>query len=366
MQSYAIIGNTAYDCMIFHPPMNPTKTRKRTQTVTMRDVARQANVSQSTVSRVLSATSSKVPISEETRVKVMEVIDALGYRPNQFARSLKGRKVHMIGMVIADISNPFYHSMVRAVQDIAFHHHYDVVIANSDHTREKELLFCESILRRPVDGVIIIPYHLTDEDLEALIARTGVVVSAVGEHIHHPDVDVTFANDAKATYEAIQWLIQSRGHQRIAMISANHEFPVIKRRYGAYQQALTDAGLPVRDDYLVEGDWSVESGTAAISHLMALPEPPTAVFAAADTMAIGALEGALDLGLRVPEDVAIIGFDNIPVASWVRPRLTTIAQYPDQMGYHLANSLFERLAGQYTGTSRRFEVPCKLIVRESA
>jgi DNA-binding LacI/PurR family transcriptional regulator len=339
---------------------------KRPQPVTMRDVAQAANVSQSTVSRVISATPSKVPISEETRQKVLTVIEELGYHPNQYARSLRGRKVHMIGMVIADIGNPFYHPMVRAVQDVAFQYHYDVMIANSDHTREKELLFCESIVRRPVDGVVIIPYHLTDEDLENLIARTGVVISAVGNHLTHPNIDVTFADDKKASYEAVRWLIEQRGHKRIAMICANHEYPVIIRRLGAFRQAMEESNLPVPDEYIVEGDWSVESGQNSIRYLMQLPEPPTAIFAASDTIAIGALEGAQQLNLRVPEDVAILGFDNIPIASWVRPRLTTVAQYPDKMGYLLAKSLFQRLQGEYNGPSRRFEVPCHLIERESA
>lgn len=339
---------------------------KRPKVVTMRDVANAANVSQSTVSRVLSSTSSKVPISEETQQKVMAVIEELGYRPNQYARSLRGRKVHMIGMVIADIGNPFYHPMVRAVQDVAFQNHYDVMIANSDHSREKELLFCESIVRRPVDGVVIIPYHLNDDDLSSLIARTGVVISAVGNHLLNPNIDVTYADDYKASYEATRWLIEKKGHRRIAMICANREFPVITRRYGAFYQAMQEASLPIRPEYIVEGDWSFESGQRAIRKLMSLPEPPTAVFAVSDTMAIGSLETALEMGLRVPEDVAIIGFDNIPDASWVRPRLTTVAQYPEKMGYLLAKSLFQRLQGEYNGPGRRFEVPCHLIERESA
>jgi DNA-binding LacI/PurR family transcriptional regulator len=345
--------------------MAQTQPLKRSQAVTMRDVARAADVSQSTVSRILSATSTKVPISEETRQKVMAVIDELGYRPNQFARSLRGRKVHMIGMLIADISNPFYHPMVRAVQDVAFQYHYDVVIANSDHTREKELLFCESIMRRPVDGIAIIPYHLNDDDLNTLIDRTGVAISAVGNHIQHPNVDVTFADDAKASYEAIRWLIEKKGHRRIAMICADHNFPVIMRRYGAFCRAMEEANLPVPPEYIIESDWSVESGQCAIKTLMELPEPPTAVFAASDTIAIGALDAAESLNYRVPEDIAILGFDNIPAASWVRPRLTTVAQYPEQMGYLLANSLFERLQGGYSGPSRRYETPCHLIERGS-
>ncbi len=345
--------------------MEGTRPNKRPQAVTMRDVARKANVSQSTVSRVLGSTPSKVPISEETRAKVLSVIDELGYHPNQYARSQRGRKVHMIGMVIADISNPFYHPMVRTVQDIAFQHHYDVMIANSDHTREKELLFCESIVRRPVDGVVMIPYHLTDEDLDDLIARTGVVISVVGNHIRHPEIDVTFADDYKASYDAVRWLIQTKGHRRIAMIIASRNFPVTMRRFSAFIQAMNDAGLPIPPEYVIEDDWSVESGQKAIRKLLQLPEPPTAVFAASDTIAIGALEMAEAMNYRVPEDIAILGFDNVPAADWVRPRLTTVAQYPEQMGYHLATSLFERLQGEYDGPGRRFEVPCKLIERES-
>lgn len=337
------------------------------ETVTMRDVAKAANVSQSTVSRVLSPASSdsKVLISDETTEKVLAVIKELGYHPNQYARSLRGKKNHMIGMLIADISNPFYHPMVRAVQDVASHYHYSVMIANSDHLREKEVLFCESLLRRPVDGAVIIPYHLNDDDLQNLIARTGMAISAVGNHIQHPDVDVTYADDTKASYEAIQWLIEQRGHRRIAMICGNREFPVTIRRHGAFCKAMADAGLPVPDEYVVEGEWSDEGGRRAITSLLELPEPPTAVFAASDTLAIGALETALEKNYRVPEDLAIIGFDDIPAASWVRPRLSTVAQYPSEMGTLLAKALFERIQGDYSGPSRRFEVQCRFIERES-
>jgi len=333
----------------------------------MRDVARASNVSQSTVSRILSpaTSSSKVSISEETREKVLAVVKKLGYHPNQYARSLRGQNSHVIGMLIADISNPFYHPMVRAVQDVASQYHYSVMIANSDHLRDKELLFCESLLRRPVDGAIIIPYHLTDDDLQDLILRTGMAISAVGNHIQHPDVDVAYADDEKASYDAIHWLIEKCGHKRIAMMHASHEFPVTARRYGAYQRAMDDAHLPVPAEYVVEGDWSVEFGRRAIVSLLKLPEPPTAVFAVADTIAIGALEAAEELNYRVPEDIAFIGFDDIPAASWVRPKLTSIAQDPGEMGRLLAGALFERIQGEYSGSARRFEVPCRLIERES-
>jgi len=333
----------------------------------MRDVAKVANVSQSTVSRILSPakSSSKVLISEETRDKVLAVVKELGYHPNQYARSLKGQKNQMIAMLIADISNPFYHPMVRAVQDVASKHHYSVMVANSDHLREKEQLFCESVLRHPVDGAIMIPYNLTDEELQDLMIRTGMAISAVGNHIRVPEIDVIYADDGKATYQAISWLIKQQGHQRIAMLCASHEYPVTKRRYGAFCRAMKDAGLSVPEEYVIEGDWSVESGIRSIKTLVELPEPPTAVFAASDTIAIGALEAAEEMNYSIPEDIAIMGFDDIPAASWVRPRLTTIAQYPAEMGTYLATALFERILGEYSGPSRRYEVPCHIIERES-
>ena len=336
--------------------------------VTMRDVAKAANVSQSTVSRILSPSTSqsKVPISEETIEKVLTVVKELGYQPNQYARSLRGQKNHVIGMLIADISNPFYHPMVRAVQDVASHYHYSVMIANSDHLPEKETLFCEALLRRPVDGAVMVPYHLSDDDLQNLMARTGMAISAVGNHVQHPNVDVVYADDTKASYEAVSWLIEQRGHQRIAMICANRNFPVIVRRYSAFRKAMEDAGLPVPAEYVVEGDWSPESGGRAIRSLLTLPNPPTAVFAASDTIAIGALAAAEDMNYRVPEDIAILGFDDIPAAAWVRPQLSTVAQYPAQMGTLLANALFERISGEYNGPSRRFEVPCRFFERGSA
>jgi DNA-binding LacI/PurR family transcriptional regulator len=336
--------------------------------VTMRDVARAANVSQSTVSRILNPapSKSKISISEETKEKVLAVVEELGYRPNLYAQSLRGKNSRMIGMLIADISNPFYHPMVRAVQDVAFQHHFSVMITNSDHLREKELLFCEAVLRRPLDGIVIIPYHLSEDELHDLKIRTGMAISAVGNHIQHPEIDVSFANDTKASYEAVSWLIEQRGHRRIAMICADHKFPVIVRRYGAYRKAMEDAGLPVPPDYVVEGDWSVESGRCAIRSLLSLPEPPTAVFAASDTIAIGALEAAEEMNYRVPEDIAIIGFDDVPAASWVRPRLTTVAQNPAEMGSLLAKALFDRILGEYDGPARRYEIPLRFIERESA
>ncbi len=334
--------------------------------VTMHAVAQAAGVTQSTVSRVLSPSDKGIQISPETRARVLAAVAELEFHPNQYARSLRGMRSRMIAILIADITNPFYHPLVRAVQDIAFKHGYDVMIANSDHTLEKEKLFVELLVRRPVDGAVIIPYHLTADDLDDLMARTGVQIATLGSRIEHPRIDVSFTDDARASNELVRWLIHERGHRRLAIICADRDFVATKHRLAGFESALADADLELPDDYIVTGDWTVETGKRGIDRLLSLPAPPTAVFGASDTIAIGALEAALAMGRRVPEDVAIVGFDDIPEAEWVRPRLTTVAQYPAVMGEQLATALFERILGEVDAERRVFEVPYQIMVRESA
>ncbi|MBP7963732.1 MAG: LacI family DNA-binding transcriptional regulator [Caldilineaceae bacterium] len=344
----------------------PQKNAPGKHSVTMRDVAKLAKVSQSTVSRVLNGTKDGISISEETQQRVMEAIETLGYYPNLHAGSLRGQKTRMIAMMIADIANPFYHPMVRAVQDVAATHGYDVMITNTDHMVEGEMHFIEAVIRRPVDGMIMVPYYLTDNDFERLVTRTGAPVAVLGQHVNHPRVDTVYGTDDQAIIEAITWLIQERGHQHIGYIGVTNMFAAGTRRKTAFMDALRQAGRPIEPQLFEMGDWSPDSGERAMQSFLALPQPPTAVFAVNDLMAIGAMEAVQKAGLRIPEDIAIIGFDDIPPAVWVRPRLTTIAQYPAEIGRVMAEALFERLQGDYSGPNRRFEVPCRLVVRESA
>lgn len=345
--------------------MSSTKRTLGRNTVTMRDVAKAAGVSQSTVSRVLRGVSEPIAISKETRQRVLEVVERLEYHPNVHAGSLRGQKTRMIAIMIADITNPFYHPIVRAVQDIAYTHGYDVMIANSDHTLEGERHFVQSVMRRPVDGIIVIPWHLSDDDLGELIDRTGAMVAAVGQHVNHPLVDIAFGNDGQAVYDVVSWLHNTKAHSRIGFIGVTCPSPAGERRRKGYERALQHAGLDVHIDYKQFGDWSLESGYHAMKQLLTLPTPPTAVAVGNDMMAIGAMEAVRQNGLRIPDDVAIVGFDDIPAASWVRPRLTTIAQYPKEMGTRLAEMIFQRINGEYSGPSRRFEVPCRFVERES-
>ncbi|MCB8925864.1 MAG: LacI family DNA-binding transcriptional regulator [Ardenticatenaceae bacterium] len=345
--------------------MASTKRNANRNSVTMHDVAKLANVSQSTVSRVLNETNGPITIGEETRQRVLEAAQQLKYQPNLHAGSLRGQKTRMIALMIADITNPFYHPLVRAVQDAANAHQYDTMIANTDHTLEGEQHFINSVIRRPVDGIIMVPYHLSDDDLDELVERTGSIVAAVGQHLTHPQVDIAFGNDRQATYDVVTWLHTEKGHSQLGFIGVTDNFPAGARRHKGFKDALLNVGLEQQAEYELEGDWSPESGYQAMQKLLSLPEPPTAVFACNDLMAIGAMEAIKQSGLRIPEDIAIVGFDDIPTASWISPRLSTVAQYPAEMGIQLAKAIFERIQGNYTGPSRRIEVPCRFIERET-
>ena len=328
----------------------------------MRDVARLAGVSQSTVSRVLSQPPQRTRISQKTIDRVLAAAQTLDYQPNLTARSLRGQKTYMIAVMIADISNPMYHSIVRTVQSIAREHSYDVLIANTDHVYEAEKHFCESIIRRPVDGVVMVPYHLTDDDIRELMARTRVPIVILAWPDYCDEVDVVYGNDADATYTTVRWLVEEKGHQQVGFIGVPHTMHPGRRRYEAYVRAMQDVGLPILPQYFSEGDFSIESGQRAMRELLDQDPPPTAVFACNDLMAIGALDTANEMNRRVPQDVAIVGFDNIPETQVIRPRLTTIAQHPDTIGRHLAQIIFSRINGT-TDTRQVIKIPCTLIER---
>lgn len=331
----------------------------------MHDVAKLAGVSQSTVSRVLSQSSSVIPISEETYQKVQDAVQQLGYHPNMTARSLRTQQTSMIAIMVADISNAFYHYIARTIQDIATQHRYDVLIANTDHLYEYEKRFCEAIMRRPVDGVIMVPYHLQDEEIAQLVERTGVQVVVLGQQVKLPIVDVVWADDGRATREATAWLINEKGYRRLAFIGVSNLLKPGQRRLAGFLEATNAAGLEIPLEYIQEGDFAVEGGYRAMRTLLSLPMPPDVVFACNDLMAIGALNAAHDMDRLVPQDVAIIGFDNIPATTYVRPNLTTIAQFPVDMGRQLATALFERIEGIQAGPRRQFEIPLQLIERQS-
>lgn len=183
--------------------------------------------------------------------------------------------------------------------------------------------------------------------------------------LKHPQIDIVTSDDFQPIQDAVRWLIEQKQHQRIAIIQAPQAFAVGVRRYQAFCQALADAGIEIPPEYVQGGDWSVESGQRAMPKLLQLPTSSTAVFACNDHMAIGAILAAQAMKGQIPADVALLGFDDIPAASWICPKLTTIVQNPTEIGIMLATAIFTRMSGHQSGPQRRYEFTRHLIQRES-
>ncbi len=343
----------------------PTKRSAKRKQPTMYDVAKLAGVSQPTVSRVLNRTETSAQISAETSKRVLAAVDQLGYRPNVVARSLRTRRTQTIGMMIADLSNGFYHTMARAVQDVARQHNYEVLISNSDHTYEHEKHFCEIVLGRGVDGVIMVPIHLTEADLDHYFAQSHIPFVVLGIHVQHPNIDVVYVNDERATYEATRWLITDCGYQTLGFVGVSDILPPGPRRLRGFARALTDCGLTLDPRFTINGDFTLESGKQVVHTLIERGELPSALVVVNDLMAIGVILALQEAGYNVPDDVAVLGFDDIPEATIVRPALTTIAQDPRDIGQKLARALFERLENPSIEGRRLFESSYKLIMRQS-
>jgi DNA-binding LacI/PurR family transcriptional regulator len=334
---------------------------------TMYDVARLAGVSQPTVSRVLNQNDTTVQISDETRQRVLAAIEELGYRPNVLARSLRTQRTQTVAVMIADLSNGFYHPIARAIQDVARKYDYEVLFSNSDHIYENEKHFCDVVSRRPVDGVIMVPIHLTDEDLDNSFGKSNTPLAILGSHLNYMGgFDMVYVNDEVATYEAACWMITERGYRDFGFIGVTDDLPPGPRRYGGFMRALDECGIDFDTRYLVKSDFTMEGGVAMMRELLAIGDLPRALFVCNDLMAIGAILTLQEAGYRVPEDVAVMGFDDIPEAKIIRPSLTTIAQNPRDIGLKLATALFERINNPDIPEARLLESECQLIVRDSA
>lgn len=345
--------------------MTKRKSQNRSKVPTMRDVAKLAGVSQSTVSRVLNESSSHIPISDETRQRIMDAVDKLGYQPNVTARSLRTQHTHMIAVMIGDISNAFYHPVVRAIQDVARTHDYDVLISNGDHLYENEIRFLETVLRRPVDGVIIAPHQLSTDDLDKFVKRSRIPVVSLGAQVEHPMIDVVGGTSEPATYEAISWLIHEMGHQRIGFMGVANDMPPGPPRLAGYKRALDDAGLPFEPELIQKVEFTFEGGCHALEAFLTMDDLPTAIFACNSLMAIGAIKTAKAAGIRVPEELSVMGFDDIPETTIVEPALTVVARDLPHVGRQVAEILFERIHEDVSGESRFFQSQWQLVERDS-
>jgi LacI family transcriptional regulator len=314
----------------------------------MRDVAERAGLSVSTVSHVINNTR---VVSDESRQRVMSAMEELGYRPNALARSLRRRKTNTLGMIVPDSANPFFAEVARAIEDASFAQNYSVILCNSEGDLEKQQAYTNVLIDNRVAGILFVAAGISTElvnDLE----RRRVPLVVVDREVPGVEVDTVMTNHAQGGSLATQHLI-NLGHRRIACIAGNSEVSPSAERLKGYRRSLEDNNLAHDERLVVKGDFQYESGYEATTRLLALEDPPSAVFACNDLMAVGCISAARQLGLRVPDELSVVGFDDVRLASFTNPPLTTIAQPIAEIGELATKMLLERLLD--LDTPPRFE-----------
>jgi DNA-binding LacI/PurR family transcriptional regulator len=324
------------------------------------DIAKLANVSKSTVSRVLSNNGYVKP---ETRAAIEKVMDDLHYRPNMFAKGMRTKRSFSIGILFPDLSNPFFAEWYAVVDKISREAGYLNYICITDPLGATEEQRIDDLLARHIDGILFFSYCKRPEILKKLkaIASHTPVVCCDGMMIGE-DLSYVCADGKEGTYQATRYLIE-KGRKRIAYIKGNDEYQVGTNRFEGYHKALVEAGLPSEEQLIFRGNFKLEDGYAAAKYFMGQAEPPDAIMAATDYMALGVLNFLNEKKVSIPREVAVIGFDNLNIATTVKPRLSTI-ELP--IGA-LASSAIETLIAcieNYKEPVRKV-FPCKLILRQT-
>jgi LacI family transcriptional regulator len=328
---------------------------------TIKDVARTAGVSITTVSHVLNETRF---VSDELRCRVLAAMEELDYRPNILARSLRRGETKTIGLVVPDNSNPFFAEMARTVEDLGFAAGYSVILCNSDDNLAKEAAYIEVLIAKQVDGVLFIASGSSQEHLSEL-RHAGVPYVVVDREVDGSLADVVLVNNELGGYTATQHLI-ALDHRRIACIAGPSQLTPSADRVLGYRHALADFQIPQDEALVVSGDFRARGGEAALHQLLTLHPPPTAIFACNDLMAIGVLRAARNAGLRVPGDLSVVGFDDIPLATAVSPALTTVAQPITELAEHSVKLLVARMQNRNDELqTQRIVLDPYLVVRDS-
>ena len=325
----------------------------------LEDIARESGFSIATVSRVLNNTD--YPVKASVREKILETAQTMGYRPNLVARSLRTDQTNTVGILVDDLLSPFTPPVVRGIQDQLKENNFVSLIVNSDWDTEQEQAGILSLLSRPVDGIIFVEYsHLTSSEALTNANKPGVFVHRLfGTSIKNSVVP----DDIYGASLAVDHLIQL-GHRSIAYIGGPGSWHNSKERLEGYKQTLEKHGISIMEEWIRPGDWEVEGGYQGAQNLLHLSSRPTAIFAANDLMALGAIYAIQDSGLSVPQDIAVVGYDNREFTGIVRPNITTVVMPVYEMGRIAAEILLKQIAD---GTRENDEVKVKgeLIIRDT-
>ena len=327
--------------------------------VTIIDVAREAGVSYSTVSRVVN---NNQHVKAETREKVLNAMMRLGYVVNQQARSLAGGRSQVIGLLVPDVGNAYIGEIIRGIDEELAICQYELMLYTTRRRKTKESTFVTTIVRGMADGLLLVVPRVSVTYFETLNQQHFPYVLIDHQGIDNVTPSVA-ASNWQGAYDATSYLV-GLGHRRIGFITGYMELGCAIDRLAGYRDALIDHHLDYDPELVYEGDFFQPDGFAGASKLLSLPRPPTAIFASNDVSAFGVMEAVRHYGLRIPEDISVVGFDNIPQASHVYPPLTTVQQPLEEMGRVATQILLKRIENPDL-PGERIVLPTQLIIRES-
>jgi LacI family transcriptional regulator len=328
---------------------------------TIRDVAKLAGVAPITVSRVVNDSGY---VSQETRSKVEAAIDELGYVPNMLGPSLRFKQTMTLAMVVTDIANPFWTTVTRGVEDVAQANGYSTILCNTDESEEKQEQYLHMLLRRRIDGILLVPASGSPEPIR-LVQKQGVPIVMLDRYVAGVDVDIVRSDSETGAYQLARHLL-SFGHQRIAILAGPRGVSTAIDRVNGFYRALREANFPLDQTQVLWGNFTQESGYEMAKEALAADPKPTALFAANNFVAIGALRALKEQNYRIPDDIAIVAFDDISITFTIEPFLTVVTQPAREMGKQAAHLLLERIKGETHRPCQEIVLPTKLVIRSSS
>ncbi len=312
--------------------------------VTLKDIARICNVHPSTVSRVLRE-QEPLKISKNTKDKILKTAEKLKYQPDQTARALRTKKSYTIGLIIPNISSPYFAGIAKVIDERCGETGYTLIISDSNENQEKEIRIVNDLVSRGVDGIIIAPVQESDKHIRELVEKKYPLV-VIDRCFNRFKTNSVISNDEEIAYKTVAYLTKF-GHRSIGFISGRPNlYPVMKRLSG-YEKAIKDFGLPLRKEFVFKGTQSLESGYRSFNELLSLSDFPTAVLISGTIITLGSIKAMIDKGYKIPEDISIIGFTDIPYAQYLSTPLTTVSHKISDIGKEAFRLLFN---GMVSGT----------------
>lgn len=334
-------------------------TRTKGQTVTIQDVAARAGVSAMTVSRVLNRPEH---VAESTRGRVETAIQTLGYTPNALARGLRG-STRTLALVVPDVSNPFFTQIIRGAEEVARRRGYTVFLGNTDGSAENETQYIRTLMSHRIDGLLIVPAGGASRASLELLRDEQVPFVLIDVKVPGLEADLVVGDNEKGAAVLTEHLI-GLGHRRIAFIGGDRKLSTILEREQGYKEALRKHGIQLGSEYLIPTDFSQEEGYSAVTTLLALSEPPTALVVATNLLSISTMNALRAAGLRVPGDIALVCFEDIELASALQPFLTVMAQPSREFGRVGVEFLLDRIADPESAFQSKTLTP-NFVVRVS-